>query len=169
MHRKGAVGFIVSIRSCPRRQTFGVTLYFATLFPKLAQLDRHFEKSRGCYALFEEARVNRRVLHHQSVELGVMSARNARHDGESSTGPALRLRRSRGALPLQFFLTKARTSFCKDRIYFWSNGDHTRLFSQLERHRFMCRSFAFRRNPARPAAAAGCVVLYRETPRRCPC
>jgi hypothetical protein len=35
MHRKGAVGFIVSIRSCPRRETFGVTLYFSALFPKL--------------------------------------------------------------------------------------------------------------------------------------
>src|SRR5205807_5000635 len=44
--------------------------------------------------------------------------------GESSTGLALRLRRSRGAFPLQFFLTKARTSFCKDRIYLWSNGSH---------------------------------------------
>src|SRR5437879_6640835 len=48
--------------------------------------------------------------------------------GESSTGLALRLRRSRGALPLQFFLTKARTSFCKDRIYLWSKGSHAAVF-----------------------------------------
>src|SRR5205814_1242697 len=48
--------------------------------------------------------------------------------GQSSAGLAIRLMRSRGAWPLQFFLTKARTSFCRDRIYFWSNGSHAAVF-----------------------------------------
>src|SRR5438477_9897167 len=94
------------------------------------------------------------------------SHENRLRQNESPSSPrrvfdrtGIKIKAVKGRLAVTIFLNKS-ANFFLQRPYLPLEQRITRgCFPPSERHRFMCRSLAFRRNPARPPSAAGCVVL----------
>lgn len=171
LHRKGAVGFIVSIRSCPRRETFGVTLYFSALFPKLGPARP---------ALREIARLLRALRRGESQSASPSSSKrragrneraqcSARRQVFDRTG--IKTKAVKRRLALTIFLNKSANFFLERPYLLLEQRRSHAAVSPVGAAPVHVPLLCFPTKSGTSTECCGCVVLstiYREAPRRCP-